>query len=390
MTRTSHRPTHIAARIAIAFALAGASLAVSTPIHAESSHQPAIIAARADGAFLRVEGFEFGAGKPLVTLGGVNVVVVASTATRVDALVPAELVPGSYLLTLTAAKANKADDGGDASRYDEFWVTIGAAGPQGVAGPAGPVGPMGATGAMGPAGPVGTTGAMGPVGPMGPQGPQGLQGPAGFPGKEGPAGKDGLMGLPGKDGLPGPQGPEGPQGPQGPIGPPGVPGVGTVGSIQSLAGLPCTVAACPGSTTVAFDPLTSRMALTCARVAGVRTLSIQGSATVAAKLPAKADLLSFSSDVAGFAGRLHNEKGPDAMFLPFEVSTGGLCSGQLVSVTLTRVGGVGGTAGALLVNGGSCVSASLALIPISLLEPVTQASITCDFVMGSDQTLTIQ
>jgi Collagen triple helix repeat (20 copies) len=359
MTRTAHRPTRLVARIAIAFALAGASLAASTLIHAESSHQPAIIAARADGAFLRIEGFEFGAGKPLVTLGGVNVVVVASTATRVDALVPAGLVPGSYLLTLIAAKANKADDGGDASRYDEFWVTIGAAGPQGVAGPAGP---MGATGAMGPQGPVGPQGATGPVGPTG------KEGPAGAPGK------DGASGLPGKDG---------PQGPAGPAGKDGATGLAT---IQSLAGLPCTVAACPGTTALSFDPLTSAARFSCERVPGSLTFRIEGALSAATKMRSS-DGFSFSSDIAGFEGDFAIRSGLTS--IAFSESVGGLCIGQRVEVTVTRSGG--DPHSPLVLQGGTCVAASLAYPELIPGQPRTgTASLTCRFIMDGNQTLTIQ
>lgn len=186
--------TRTPARLALALAIAGTLFAASTPIFAESSHQPAITAARAEGAMLRIEGFEFGAGRPLVTLGGVRLVVVAATATGVDALLPVGFVPGSYLLTLSAAKAKREDDRGDSSRYDEFWVTIGAAGPQGPAGAAGPEGASGATGAQGLAGPAGPQGPAGPSGPQGTQGAMGPAGPQGIPGANGAAGPAGATG----------------------------------------------------------------------------------------------------------------------------------------------------------------------------------------------------
>lgn len=376
MTRTSHRPTRFAARIAVALALAGASLAASTAIHAESSHQPAIIAARADGAFLRIEGFEFGAGKPVITLGGVNVVVVASTATRVDALVPVELAPGSYLLTLTAAKRKKDDDRGDASRYDEFWVTIGAAGPPGVAGPAGSMGPAGPMGPMGLTGATGAAGATGATGPQGPVGPQGATGPVGSPGKEGPAGppgKDGASGLPGK---------EGPQGPAGTAGKDGATGLAT---IQSLAGLPCTVAACPGTTALSFDPQTSAVRLSCERAPGSLTFRIEGALSAATKM--RSGILSYSSDIAGFEGdfELLNGLTPIA----FSESVGGLCIGQRVEVTVTRINGDAHSP--LVLQGGSCVAATLAYPQAIPGQPkVGDASLTCRFIMDASQTLTIQ
>jgi len=179
--------TRTPARLALALAIAGTLFAASTPIFAESSHNPVITAARADGAVLRIEGFQFGAGKPLVTLGGVGLVVVAASATGIDALLPVDLMPGSYLLTLSASKMKRDDDRGDSSRYEEFWVTIGATGPQGPAGEAGPAGALGATGAQGLAGPAGSQGTTGPAGPQGMQGMQGVMGPAGPVGPQGPA-----------------------------------------------------------------------------------------------------------------------------------------------------------------------------------------------------------
>ena len=62
------------------------------------------------------------------------------------------------------------------SVFDEFWLTLGAVGPQGPAGANGATGPAGATGTQGPAG------AVGPAGPQGPQGATGATGPQGPPG----------------------------------------------------------------------------------------------------------------------------------------------------------------------------------------------------------------
>ena len=94
----------------------------------------------------------------------------------------------------------------DGSKYDEFWVTIGAVGPQG---------PAGATGAVGPQGPAGVTGAQGPAGPIGPQGVTGATGPQGATGTTGASGATGMSGPAGAAGGPGPIGPVGPQGPSG-------------------------------------------------------------------------------------------------------------------------------------------------------------------------------
>ena len=60
--------TRTPARLALALAIAGTLFAASTPIFAESSHNPVITAARADGPVLRIEGSEFGAGKMCLRL----------------------------------------------------------------------------------------------------------------------------------------------------------------------------------------------------------------------------------------------------------------------------------------------------------------------------------
>ncbi len=186
-------------RLILAVCVAGALFAASTPGLADSSHQPAITEAHADGAMLRIVGIDLGSGTPKVTLGSIVLSIVAATSTRIDALLPAAVAPGSYLLTLTLARgrkdavADRNDDGG----YEEFWVTIagdGAAGRDGVAGPQGPAGPTGATGAKGDAGatgPVGATGPKGDTGPMGASGATGADGPAGATGPAGPASTSG-------------------------------------------------------------------------------------------------------------------------------------------------------------------------------------------------------
>ena len=98
------------------------------------------------------------------------------------------------------------------NKSDEFWITIGAAGPQGLTGLAGP---QGSTGPAGPQGLTGSAGAQGPVGISGLPGPQGPAGVAGTAGRNGAAGPAGPVG---------PQGIEGPVGAQGPAGPAGSPG----------------------------------------------------------------------------------------------------------------------------------------------------------------------
>jgi Collagen triple helix repeat (20 copies) len=202
----------LAVQVAIALCVAGTVLAAPTPGFADSSRQPAITEVRADGALLRIDGFDLDGGTPKVALGSAALAIVSATATRIDALLPVGAAPGSYLLTLTLAKARK--DGGteDGGKYDEFWVTIGAAGPQG---------PKGEQGQQGPAGAPAKDGAAGPQGPAGPQGLPGATGPQGPAGAAGPAG---VQGVAGAKGDPGPQGTPGSQGPQGATGPQGTAG----------------------------------------------------------------------------------------------------------------------------------------------------------------------
>jgi hypothetical protein len=153
--------------------------------------------ASANGTTLTIQGTNFGANKPTITLGGGAPFVVTSwSATQVIATMPAGLLPGSYALRLVRA------NGGS----DIFDMTVGAVGP------AGPTGPTGL------AGPQGVPGLNGPPGPAGPTGPQGLQGPPGIAGANGVAGAAGPQGPPGATGAVGPPGSAGPTGPQGPSG----------------------------------------------------------------------------------------------------------------------------------------------------------------------------
>ncbi|QJR10010.1 hypothetical protein DSM104443_01061 [Usitatibacter rugosus] len=189
-------------------------LAASLPAFADSSRQPAITDARAEAGVLRIGGINFGNAKPKVTLGSLQLTVVALTATKIEAVLPSTVAPGSYLLTVTAAKGqhggNDRDDDDDDAKYDESWITIGAAGPQGAAG---------AAGAQGAAGPQGATGPQGAPGSMGPQGPIGPQGATAKDGATGPAGEAGPPGPAGPQGLTGAAGPAGPRGPAGGSGP---------------------------------------------------------------------------------------------------------------------------------------------------------------------------
>jgi hypothetical protein len=218
---TAKRPTlaRIAARTALALLVTA-----TTPAFADSSHQPLITQVRPDGALLHISGFNFGGGTPVVTLGGSPLALAFNTATSIGATLPA-MAPGTYLLTLavdTRAASPRVDD--DGSKYDEFWVTIGATGAQGPAGPIGPqglTGPTGATGATGMPGPTGAVGGPGPIGPVGPPGANGAQGIQGVPGPAGPAGGAG----------------------------------GSLASLDSLIGLPCNVGSpLVGTVQITYDP----------------------------------------------------------------------------------------------------------------------------------------
>ncbi len=184
-----------------------AGLGLGGPVAADSSKAPAIASVRANaaGGLLQIFGSNFSGGTPKVTLGTLPVPlqVTTATASQVDVVMPAGIAPGSYLLNLSIAKKNGKEGNGEDVLSDEFWVTIGAAGPAGPQGPAGATGPMGATGLAGPAGPAGATGPQGPAGTtgkdgaMGPAGPQGIAGVPGSPGSQGP---QGLQGVPGAQG----------------------------------------------------------------------------------------------------------------------------------------------------------------------------------------------
>lgn len=196
--------SRLAASVAIALAVAGVTLTASLPTLAAVTPQPLITEVQSGDGLLRITGFNFGSVAPTITLGGRVLRVVAITSTGVDAALP-DMAPGSYLLTLSVGS-------GGSQRSDDFWVALGAIGPQGPAGANGAVGPQGLTG------PAGATGQQGPAGPSGLQGVAGAQGPAGPAGPRGPEGPSGANGAPGDAGPQGPAGAQGPVGPQGPAG----------------------------------------------------------------------------------------------------------------------------------------------------------------------------
>jgi hypothetical protein len=208
-----------------AFTIASAAQLAS----ADSSRDPVIIEVRANAAntVLQVTGANLSDRTPKLTLGAQArpLVITLLSPTRIDALLPAGISPGSYLLTLTTGKQKDGGNDSNEDRGDEFWVTLaaaGAAGKDGATGPAGPAGPAGVTGATGAMGPQGLTGPVGPAGATGPQGSNGAAGPVGATGPQGPAGPAGAIG---------PQGPSGTG--------------GSLPSFDSLVGLPCNLANIP-------------------------------------------------------------------------------------------------------------------------------------------------
>lgn len=164
--------------VAIVFAM---NIPARAQLNNNSPRQPDISAATvsADQSTLFVEGINFqGVSASLagIPLGGVQV---DPTGRHMIALMPA-LQPGSYRLVVA-----------NSSKWCEFELTIGGAGP---AGPTGPTGPMGPTGANGTNGTNGVDGAQGPTGPTGPAG-IGLPGPAGPTGATGATGPEGPAGV---------------------------------------------------------------------------------------------------------------------------------------------------------------------------------------------------
>jgi len=86
---------------------------------------------------------------PRVSLAGVELEVVNPfSPDEILAVLPPDISPGSYLLTVTRGRRS----GGDGERQDSFDLTIGTVGPRGErgdTGPEGPAGPQGEPGAIG-------------------------------------------------------------------------------------------------------------------------------------------------------------------------------------------------------------------------------------------------
>jgi hypothetical protein len=143
-----------------------------------NSDGPRILRADADGSNLFVHGTGFGTKSGTVTLGGQRLGVASWSPTDIVAVVPSNLLPASYLLTVTPSRGRCVKAA--------FEVAVGVGG-QGSVGPPGPVGPAGPAGPQGPIGLTGPAGATGPAGPIGPAGPQGPTGSPALPAPPGPS-----------------------------------------------------------------------------------------------------------------------------------------------------------------------------------------------------------
>lgn len=243
----------------------------------ERSDWPQILHADADGANLFIHGTGFGTKNGTVTLGGQRLGVASWSPMDIVAVMPTNLLPASYLLTITPSRGRCVKAGFDVA------LGVGTQGPPGPPGPIGLTGPAGPIGPAGPQGPIGLTGSAGAIGPPGPAGPAGPQGPGGPTGPQGPiglTGPAGPIGPPGPIGLTGPAGPagsQGPAGPTGPTGPQGPPGDGLSAAFTAQFGLPATPPLALGPT---FKVLTSVLVPVGAYVVTAKVLLTNASAGV--------------------------------------------------------------------------------------------------------------
>jgi hypothetical protein len=132
-------------------------VAVSGLAAAQGIHSPYILSVTENtaGTQITINGNEFGARTPKVTLDGTALTVVSSTETSITAKLPTGFAAGAYLMTVENEDRRRDDD----HRKAFFEAAIGAIGQTG---PQGPQGPMGMTGPQGVPGPQGATGAQGP------------------------------------------------------------------------------------------------------------------------------------------------------------------------------------------------------------------------------------
>jgi len=117
---------------------------------------------------LLISGWNFGSLPPFVTLGGMQLQLLAISDTQILAVLPGVVVvtPGSYLLTVLRPQSKFASNSGGpgSTGFATFDVTIGAVGPSGDRGPQGEQGLQGEPGNPGAQGEVGPAGATGDQG----------------------------------------------------------------------------------------------------------------------------------------------------------------------------------------------------------------------------------
>src|SRR2546428_3684141 len=142
--------------LSICLALFASALLANSPDKVE------IISTETDFGIGRIyiRGRNFTLGVPTVKLSDTSLTVLSSTDTRIDAMLPPGVSPGSYVLTVSRP-GNSPND------IDTFDITLGAVGPQGPKGDKGDPGAQGPPGAKGDKGDKGETGAQGPAGPAG-------------------------------------------------------------------------------------------------------------------------------------------------------------------------------------------------------------------------------
>src|SRR5262249_55313986 len=99
---------------------------------------PRILRADTESANLFIHGSGFGTSNGIVTLGGQRLSIASWSPTDIVAVVPKNLLPASYLLTVTPSRGRCVKASFDVAVGTQ--VTPGAPGPVGPAGPAGPAG----------------------------------------------------------------------------------------------------------------------------------------------------------------------------------------------------------------------------------------------------------
>jgi hypothetical protein len=166
-----------------------------------------------------IKGNNFGNEAPSVKLSGQELTLMSFTTESIDAVLPAGIAPGSYVLFVSRGPGNESN-----AKSASLDVTLGAAGPRGpkgdqglpgAKGDKGNTGPQGLKGEKGDKGDRGDTGLQGVKGDIGDPGPQGVKGDKGEPGVQGPKGDKGDKGDRGDVGLQGLKGDPGDAGPQG-------------------------------------------------------------------------------------------------------------------------------------------------------------------------------